>query len=140
MGVWQTVVLAGVLNEDSRAYPSSSIKRRTEQALLELLEPMYLLKMCDILTSMQLSNTPPRPHHLLTQPNGKISGISHAHQVLCSILALVQTFPPTTPEFPNIPPNFFGSHRLLSATNSVRSCCTSACFNWFFAYSSTYFW
>lgn len=97
MGVRQTVVFAGVLSEDSRAYPSSSIKRRTEPALLKLLEPMYLMKMCDILNSMQLSNTPPQPHYLPAQTNGKISGISHAHQVLCSTLALVQIFPPNTP-------------------------------------------
>lgn len=38
------------------------------------------------------------------------------------------------------PPNFLGSHRLLSATSSVRSYWTSACLSWFFECSSTYFW
>jgi hypothetical protein len=40
----------------------------------------------------------------------------------------------------NLPPNFLGSHRLLSATNSVRSYWTSDCFNRFLECSSTNFW
>ena len=80
------------------------------------------------------SNTgPPANLHF----NGTTFGIWLWHRVLKYTLA-TQFWPSLMQQ--HAPPNFLGSHRLLSATNSVRSYWTSACFNVFLLCSSTNFW
>lgn len=81
-------------------------------------------------------NNSPKPTPWPIQFNGKTFGIWLSHLVHCISVSKPIQFQ----IFKHAYPNFFGSVRLLSATNNVLSYATSACFNWFFECSSTNFW